>query len=1064
MMVNRIPLFICLLIAIVISNYGSTVAGYDDRGRGQRPVSWQEDATINDVFFIDKKHGWAVGDQGLILRTTNGGLQWEHVGNAGLDLDDDRSLDDKLINMRPVNQVHELYPITCSLKSVCFINEHRGWIAGNYYTPLLNRSHCVILHTQDGGQTWNAVKNTLLPEINRIHFQHLLGGWALGGSSSLHQSGVLTTSSGGQSWSSQSIEPTGNFIDGELVPSGFVVVDSQYRLGKITGRQFESSVIIGEQPGRINAVRMLNAERGWAVGDGGVILMTGNGGLSWTHVKSSEVQRRQLRQFDFSTVSIAGDRVFVAGNPGKFLFSLSAATGEELTALPTGIQLPLEKLFFSDSVHGWAVGALGNIIATKDSGKTWRLQRGQRERVAILAVSGRAEDLPLAFLSRNSGEDRFVSSCVLAEGTNQTRRTVVASALNRVGCSYLTDIGQPDAVGDNKREMELLVRAIRTQQPNALVCSSIGGPSDAFVANCRSAIELAGSNSAFPDQIKQAGLSPWHVDRFVVRTKSKSEFTLRAERFLPTAGILLQDQIAIARALVGLSPIYRSDEHYRVESFTGSVNAVGDDIMYGLETLGKELPRREDTTQRGSFGSFATSPLKLEKLKQILKLAADPANQVRVENMIRGYGNGQDFREQGIWLWQLADDLQLIGKSELAAFTLDYLSSRFHHHPLTPAAMVWLANHYSSSEIQATAGNALRESLSNVDPSIQHASKIETSVDENGITQVKWEKNPDRVSDISQAEYIENAVDAVEQNRMQQARAFLNRLKQRDPVLALSEPVKFMEAKLAQKSKDRAIAENLFKSIRRTGDVSSPLRFASSRELRSTEEAYLESLSVCFAAQARPLLDGELDDEVWQNAVVDGNAQMRVVTPANASSPTNTDMTWLAYDDEFIYLAARCSIQEKHHCKPLKKVRTRDPDLSFYDRIRMEFDFDRDLQSTFVFEVDSCGRAAESCSGSVGWNPDWYVAVGKTAKVWTIECAIPLSAVAGDDEMPGRLIAYRLSRLDRNSIDLWSSPELQMPVAHHAGIVAGLRIEPKRYEFLRFAAAKPDSETAAKLP
>ena len=271
------------------------LAAFDDRGRGSRPISWKRGATINDVFFLDKNHGWAVGDQGLILRTTNGGFDWQSSHNAGLDLDDDRSLEDKLINMRPVNRAHELYPITCSLKSVFFINEHRGWIAGNYYTPLLNRSHSVILRTEDGGKTWESLKNNLLPEINRLYFQQLMGGWALGGSSSVNKSGVLTTSSGGINWSSQSVEPRKSFIDGDLVPSGFVVVDDFYRLGKISGRQFESSVIIGDQPHhRIHAVRMLDAKLGWAVGDDGAILKTQDGGLSWATVKFNANQMKKI--------------------------------------------------------------------------------------------------------------------------------------------------------------------------------------------------------------------------------------------------------------------------------------------------------------------------------------------------------------------------------------------------------------------------------------------------------------------------------------------------------------------------------------------------------------------------------------------------------------------------------------------------------------------------------------------------------------------------------------------------------------------------------------------------
>ena len=1045
------------------------VCGFDDQGRGQRPSDWKQHAQINDVFFVDENRGWAVGDQGLILRTIDGGLNWQAASNAGLDLDDKRSLEDKISNMRPVSQTHELDPITCSLKSVHFINEHRGWIAGNYYTPLLDRSHSVILRTEDGGESWESVKNALLPEINRIHFQHVLGGWAIGSTNSLNRSGILTTSSGGGSWSSQTIEPAANLIDGDLIPSGFVVIDDKHRLGKVSGRQFELAVISSEINVRINAVRMFDGRRGWAVGNRGTILATRDGGSTWSPLAASDKQLRMLSQFDFATLQVAGERVFVAGDPGNILFSFSAAATSDdsldLQTHRTGVQTGLQKMNFVNDQHGWAVGGLGTIIATSDSGKTWRVQRGNESRVAILAVAKTKHDLPFAFLSRFSGEECYLSASILAESESRMHRQMAASAINRVGCSLLADLGIEQGSSDSsERELEAMVRHIRCHKPNVLVCGSLNSSSDSMVMTCRNAIELASNANAYEEQISLAGLSPWRVDRFVVRTEKKSEFTLQGVRFLPSTGILLQDQIAISRAMAGLNPVYRSSEHYRVESFTGTVTAVGDDIMYGLETLGRDLPRREHGSMRGSLGAFATSPLKIQRLNEIRKLAADPANQNQVEGMIRGFGGGQDAREQGIWLWQLADELLRDGQNELAAYALNQLSTRFHNHPLTPAAIIWLANHYSSSEVDVAIGEDIKAALALVDTTIQHASKIETTVDNEGVTQVKWEPNEKRGKAVTQAQFIEDAVEAVRKNRIQKAVAVLNRLKQRDPDLAMSESVRFMEAKLGSKLPGPNSSEALFKSIRRTGDLDSPYRFASSRELKTTDVLFTNSLPVCFKAESRPLLDGSLDDDVWQNALELGQARMRVVTPSGENSPTNTDISWLAYDEQFLYLAARCRIQANHKCKPKSNVRTRDPDIQQHDRIRLELDFDRDMQSSFVFEVDACGRATDSCAGSAGWNPDWYVAVQQDAKVWVVECAIPLEQLVADGLKPGGLIAHRFSRLDADAIDLWADSDSRKAGKREAGIVTGLKIEPKRYEFLQIAEPAFDSTTATELP
>ena len=51
--------------------------------------NWDENYSIlenalNDIQFIDKNTGWAVGEDGVVIRTTNGGVTWvekeqEHI-------------------------------------------------------------------------------------------------------------------------------------------------------------------------------------------------------------------------------------------------------------------------------------------------------------------------------------------------------------------------------------------------------------------------------------------------------------------------------------------------------------------------------------------------------------------------------------------------------------------------------------------------------------------------------------------------------------------------------------------------------------------------------------------------------------------------------------------------------------------------------------------------------------------------------------------------------------------------------------------------------------------------
>lgn len=69
---------------------------------------------LNDICFVTDSIGWAVGDEGLILHTSDGGQNWE-IQYSNTDMD---------------------------LRSVCFIDQNNGWICGD---------DSLILHTNNGG-------------------------------------------------------------------------------------------------------------------------------------------------------------------------------------------------------------------------------------------------------------------------------------------------------------------------------------------------------------------------------------------------------------------------------------------------------------------------------------------------------------------------------------------------------------------------------------------------------------------------------------------------------------------------------------------------------------------------------------------------------------------------------------------------------------------------------------------------------------------------------------------------------------------------------------------------
>ena len=45
-------------------------------------LPFQDDASLHDVQFVGDRIGWAVGDHGVIWRTTDGGRNWDLIPSA----------------------------------------------------------------------------------------------------------------------------------------------------------------------------------------------------------------------------------------------------------------------------------------------------------------------------------------------------------------------------------------------------------------------------------------------------------------------------------------------------------------------------------------------------------------------------------------------------------------------------------------------------------------------------------------------------------------------------------------------------------------------------------------------------------------------------------------------------------------------------------------------------------------------------------------------------------------------------------------------------------------------
>lgn len=146
----------------------------------------------------------------------------------------------------------------------------------------------------------------------------------------------------------------------------------------------------------LTAVHFPDPSNGWAVGHDGVILHSNDAGKSWS---------KQLDGNDISTLMLTWAesevaRLEAASAAAPDDEALVAALDNALFALDdvkagsaSGPSRPLLDVWFRNADEGWAVGAYGIILHTRNGGKTWAYVSNldNPERLHLNAVLGLAD-------------------------------------------------------------------------------------------------------------------------------------------------------------------------------------------------------------------------------------------------------------------------------------------------------------------------------------------------------------------------------------------------------------------------------------------------------------------------------------------------------------------------------------------------------------------------------------------------------------------------------------------------------------------------------------------------
>ncbi|MEI7726687.1 MAG: YCF48-related protein [Bacteroidota bacterium] len=277
---------------------------------------------IHQVIYYDQQTGYAVGNYGSILKTSDGGVQWESlfsptdvelfsvaapargeivvVGKNTCYKSKDDGIHWEAIGNAQMD--------TTFLTGVIFTDADTGFISGFWG---------MMFKTTDGGATWSGMKINAynIYPVELVQFTDHQTGYA-----NYMFGSYYKTTDGGASWQMHG-----------------------------TGMQYD-----------INAIKFINNDTGF-VATYGALLRTVNGGDSWETVQPPE----RIKDFAFNSRQTG----FAVTDEGLVLKTTD--TGMHWLVTDT-LPIPLNTIAFCSGQSGCVAGEAGQVYSTSDGGSTWQ--------------------------------------------------------------------------------------------------------------------------------------------------------------------------------------------------------------------------------------------------------------------------------------------------------------------------------------------------------------------------------------------------------------------------------------------------------------------------------------------------------------------------------------------------------------------------------------------------------------------------------------------------------------------------------------------------------------------
>ena len=303
----------------------------------EKYYGWESDGLLS-VYVNSIGKGWAVGIAGSIFITENDGNSWVQI------LSGSRST---------IWSGDDIY-------SVFFINENVGWALGQRESG--GSSGEVILKTTNGGKIWETkffLGNGGLLSRGSVYFINEYFGWIV-----CNGGGLCRTMDGGENWIwvSSIYDCSSVFFINQ--DTGWVAKETYNIYDDAIFKTTDGGITwAGKSNKSSSSVFFSDINNGWAVGPGGNILKSTDGGEAWlTKTSGTTNDLNYVRFFDSNLGMCVGNAgtVLLSTDGGENWISQNVSTSEKLTAVE-----------FTNSTTIWITGHNGTILNTTDLGNNW---------------------------------------------------------------------------------------------------------------------------------------------------------------------------------------------------------------------------------------------------------------------------------------------------------------------------------------------------------------------------------------------------------------------------------------------------------------------------------------------------------------------------------------------------------------------------------------------------------------------------------------------------------------------------------------------------------------------